>query len=389
MSAAMRARLAVLISGGRRMMSGPLGLALEVTLPGGSRISALPANPETARGYSANVLLDEFAHHADSRKIWTALFPVISAGHKLRVVSTPNGKGNKFYELMSAAGEAGEVWSRHVVDIHRAVREGLPRDVETLRAGLADPDAWAQEYELQWLDEASAWLPYELIAACEHADAGDPGLYGGGHAWLGMDIARRQDLTVIVAVEQVGDVLWLRDICEMRRASFAAQRQALREMVMAYRPLRIAMDQTGMGEAVVEQAQADHGSARVEGVLFTGPVKQHLAALLKERMEDRRLRIPAGEAPLRADLHSLRRVTTPAGNVRFDVDASEASASRSHADRAWALALALYAASTGAEVYDYRPVPRGRDQRRRADRRGDVGTQRLVRATGGWRRGAW
>ncbi len=285
---------------------------------------------------------------------------------------------------MTGGGDTGAVWSRHVVDIHRAVREGLPRDIETLRAGLGDPDAWAQEYELEWLDEASAWLPYDLIDSCEHADAGDPGLYGGGHAWIGMDIARRQDLTVIVAVEQVGDVLWARDRREMRRASFAAQAQALRDMVMAYRPLRIALDQTGMGEAVVEQAQDAHGRLRVDGVLFTGPTKQHLAGLLKERMEDRRLRLPAGDAALRADLHSLRRVTTPAGNVRFDVDASEAAAARSHADRAWALALAVYASSTGAEVYDYRAVPRGRNRRR--DRRGEDRPQRLVRATGGWSR---
>ena len=79
--------------------------ALEVTLPGGSRITALPANPDTARGFSANVFLDEFAFHADSRKIWTALFPVISAGWKLRVVSTPNGKGNKFYDLMTGQSD--------------------------------------------------------------------------------------------------------------------------------------------------------------------------------------------------------------------------------------------------------------------------------------------
>ncbi|WP_460031310.1 terminase large subunit domain-containing protein, partial [Megalodesulfovibrio paquesii] len=40
--------------------------ALEVTLPGGSRITALPANPDTARGFSASCFLDEFAFHQDS-----------------------------------------------------------------------------------------------------------------------------------------------------------------------------------------------------------------------------------------------------------------------------------------------------------------------------------
>ena len=81
--------------------------ALEVTLPGGSRITALPANPETARGYSANVFLDEFARHQKSREIWGALFPVISAGHRIRVTSTPNGKGNKF--LRADVGRRGDL----------------------------------------------------------------------------------------------------------------------------------------------------------------------------------------------------------------------------------------------------------------------------------------
>lgn len=100
--------------------SGERYTMLEAVLPGGSRITALPANPDTARGFAANVFLDEFAFHADSRKIWTALFPVISNGYKLRVTSTPNGKGNKFYELMTDAS-LDTVWSRHVVDIYQAI----------------------------------------------------------------------------------------------------------------------------------------------------------------------------------------------------------------------------------------------------------------------------
>jgi len=130
---------------------------LEVEFAHGSRITALPANPDTARGFSANVFLDEFAFHQNSREIWKALFPVISAGWKLRVTSTPNGKSNKFYEIMTA-DENETPWSRHIVDIHQAVADGLPRNIAELRSGLGDEDAWAQEYELDWLDEALAWL---------------------------------------------------------------------------------------------------------------------------------------------------------------------------------------------------------------------------------------
>ncbi|MBQ1767324.1 MAG: terminase family protein, partial [Aquincola sp.] len=184
--------------------------ALQLIFPNGNKITALPANPDTARGFSANVFLDEFAFHKDSRKIWTALFPVISAGWKLRVTSTPNGKGNKFYDLATASADAG--WSQHVVDIYEAVRQGLPRDVAQMRAALMDDDAWAQEFELQWLDEASAWLSYDLINSVEHDHAGIPEHYTGGPCYVGVDIARRSDNFVIWVDELVGDVLWQREL---------------------------------------------------------------------------------------------------------------------------------------------------------------------------------
>ncbi|MBX9701255.1 MAG: terminase family protein, partial [Acetobacteraceae bacterium] len=320
--------------------------ALEVTLPGDSRITALPANPDTARGFSANVFLDEFAFHKDSHAIWKALFPVISAGWRLRITSTPNGKGNKFYELMTANDV---VWSRHVVDIHRAVADGLPRDIAELRAGLADEDAWAQEYELQWLDEASAWLPYELISSVEDPAAGDPEGHTGGPTFLGVDIGRRRDLFVIAVLEQVGDVLWDRGMVEMQRASFATQDAALDECFRRWRVLRACMDQTGMGEKPVEDAQARHGALRVEGVLMTAPTQLRLATLAKEAFEDRRLRIAAGRPALRGDLHKIRKVVGPTGIPRFVAERD----AQGHADRAWALFLAIAAAATPAVPFEH------------------------------------
>ncbi|HMS05334.1 MAG TPA: terminase family protein [Burkholderiaceae bacterium] len=312
--------------------------ALEVELPSGSKVTALPANPDTARGFSANVLLDEFAFHQDSRAIWKALFPVISKpGLKLRVISTPNGKGNKFYDLMTAKDDG---WSRHVTDIYQAVADGLPRDVEELRRGAGDPDLWAQEFELKWLDEASAWLPFELINACEDARAGDPGLYAGGPCFVGVDVAIRNDLFVIAVLELVGDVLWLRELVVRKRATFAEQDALLDAVMERYRVIRACMDRTGMGEKPVEDAQRRHGALRVEGVLFTAANKLTLATSGKEVFEDRRIRIPEGDPALRADLHKLRKESGPTGTPRFVADSDSAG----HADRTWAIFLAVNAA---------------------------------------------
>jgi len=327
--------------------------ALEIEFPGGSRITALPANPDTARGFSANVLLDEFAFHQDSRAIWKALFPVISKpGLKLRVISTPNGKGNKFYELMTGSDDG---WSRHVTDIYTAVKDGLPRDIEQLKRGAGDADLWAQEFELEWLDEASSWLPFDLIASVEDDHAGKPELYASGPCYVGVDIAARNDLFVIWVDEVVGDVAWCREIVTRKRASFAEQDQLLDDVFRRYKVMRCCMDQTGMGEKPVEDAQRRHGTSRVEGILFTSANKLTLATLGKESFEDRKCRIPAGDAILRADLHKLKKVTGPTGTPRFVAD----SDSTGHADRAWAKFLAASAAKNGDEIIDYHRVKPG------------------------------
>ncbi|MGQ0287131.1 terminase large subunit domain-containing protein [Pasteurellaceae bacterium 22721_9_1] len=312
--------------------------ALEVTFPNGSKITALPANPDTARGFSANVFLDEFAFHQDSREIWKALFPVISAGWKLRVVSTPNGKGNKFYELMTDLQNTE--WSRHKVDIYQAVADGLPRNIEQLRKGLNDEDAWAQEFELKWLDEASSWLSYDLIDGVEHPQAGIPEHYTGNPCFVGMDIAARNDLTVIWVIEQVGDVYWTREIITLKRTALREQLSELERVFAEYHVISAYLDQTGMGEKMVEDAQYTHGKNRVQGMLFNVATKLNMATIGKNAFEDRKIRIPQGDNALREDLHKLKKVMGSTGQPRFIAE----SDSQGHADRTWACFLALTAA---------------------------------------------
>lgn len=328
----------------------------EVHFPGGSRVVALSASPDAARGFGGNLLLDEFAFHADSRRIWGSAFPVAArGGHKIRVISTPNGKGNKFYELMTSADNG---WSKHRVDIHEAVRQGLDVNIEELRSGMADQDAWSQEFELAWLDEASAWLDYDLISACEHSDAGHPQLYAGGACFVGVDIAARNDLFVIWVMELVGDVLWTREIIARKRISFAEQDALLAGVFRRYRVVRCRMDQTGMGEKPVEDARRLHGEDRVEGILFSAAAKLDLATTLKEAMQDRKARIPAGDPVLRADLHSIKSQVGLTGIRRLVADGD----SDGHADRFWAGALAVSAADMGEAEYAYEGVPGSRSR---------------------------
>jgi len=173
---------------------------LETRFPNGSVIYGLPANPDTARGYSGNVTLDEFAFHADADKIYAALYPTITRGYGLEVISTPNGTQGKFHELAKAAGltESGLAtrdsglgihlssghesrvpspeprtarWSAHWCDIYDAVRQGLKIDLKLLRAGCEDESAWQQEFCCQFVSTAENFFPPDLLAACLSAEA--------------------------------------------------------------------------------------------------------------------------------------------------------------------------------------------------------------------------
>jgi phage FluMu gp28-like protein len=323
---------------------------LEIHLPNGSRILALPANPDTARGHSANVVLDEFAFHGDSRKIWAALFPTITKGYKIRVISTPQGRKNKFYELWTGNPR----FSKHEVNIYQAVAGGMRiygDDMELvgpeyLREALDDEEAWAQEYECLFLDEATAWITYELISQAENDKLSDCNPYQGNTVYAGIDIGRIKDITVYWSFEFIGDVYWSLRKVEIKGRRFSDQFNELLAVISEDKPRRICVDYTGLGMQLGEDLQYVLGS-RVELITFRNSVKEDLAVTTKRIFEDRRIRLPV-DRKIREDIHSVKRVVTAAGNSRFDAERTKDG----HADRFWALALALHAGVGGKGVIE-------------------------------------
>lgn len=350
-----------------QFFEGTLMKQLEIRFPNGSVIYGLPANPDTARGYSGNVTLDEFAFHADADKIYTALYPIITRGYGLEVVSTPNGQQGKFYELAKTAGLAdpatametlrtarggktdsqnsAENWSPHWCDIHRAQREGLSVKIGQLRSGL-DDEAWKQEYCCEFLSSGSQWINPELFQSCVSSEtttslppewsdsrrrAAAPGLYAG---W---DIARKRDLSVIWLSELAGEITWTRGVIEMRNTSTPEQLRRARALMPLVR--RMSIDQSGMGLAIAEQLTQEF-PGQAEGVQFTQQTKEALAVYAKRRMEEMRVRIP-DEASIRASFHSVKKTQNLIGQSRFD---TEHDAEFGHADHWWAFCLAEAAA---------------------------------------------
>lgn len=357
----------------------------EIKFANGSRIIAIPANPSTARGYSANIILDEFAYHENPDAIWAAMFPsttnklagtfmdrwrAMLAGEsteirrelKLRLVSTFNGRNNKFYEIFENAKDYG--YSSHRVTIHDAIADGMPLDAEALRKALNDDDIFAQEYECEPIDTSAVLLTYDLLATCETSEAtttADPAFWTDRHQKrliAGFDFGRKRDLSVMWTCEQIGDLLMSRDIEEMKKMSTPAQVRLVRPKVE--RCQRVVVDYTGPGiglgdmlvELFGEWKPSEDKFGKIQLVTIGQKNKVEMFSRLKAEMEQGNVRIPVSRV-IREDLHSMHRVVTANGGLTYRAPHTEDG----HADRATALALCVSGAVDAKLPFAYEPVP--------------------------------
>ncbi len=341
-----------------------------MTFANGRKIIAGTSNPKFFRSKGGDVGLDEVDFHGQQRELFTAAHATaLFWGYKLRFWSSVNGEGTEMAHLAEAIRRGAVRGAMHRVTILDAVEDGIVERIDMRRRRLSDVPAADARRRQEWLDELrstcpdqetwdqeylcirragnSALLGYELLHGCEVANlvlwptAAESGPRGTA-LYAGMDVGRRHDLSVLWVVEQVGDVAWTRMLRIEKNATFAAQEQMVNALLANSSVKRLCIDATGLGMDLSERLQRRWGH-RVEPITFTPAVKADLALPLLRAFQDRAVRIPAAN-DVREDLHSVRKVVTAAGNIRFDAERDEGG----HADRFWALALAHHAGHTAA-----------------------------------------
>lgn len=312
----------------------------EIRFANGSRIIALPANPDTARGYSANLILDEFAIHRDGAEIWRALYPSITnplkRQLKVRVMSTPKGEGNMFHQLWMKDG-----WSKHKTTIYDAIAGGLKLNADELREQCADEDTWRQEFNCEFIDSSRTAFSYEMLAACETEDASlewPHGYEAQGPLYSGIDVGSISDPTVCVTFEKLGQRMHLRERLVVQGVELSLQDQLLDAAIR--RAARVGIDASGIGLDLAQRMRRKHGG-KVVAQVTTAPWKRQAFARLQHRFNDKGIAIPASRE-LREDFHSYE-VSGAGETARYRAPRTEDG----HSDTASATAHAFDVAEAG------------------------------------------
>lgn len=280
--------------------------ALVIEFSNGRKIHALSSNPKGFRSKGGKVVLDEFAFHNNAEELWKAARPCITWGYPLRILSTHNGQNCLYYKFLEQTKKGKLNWSHHKTPIQLAVSEGLVERIYQRKTTLQEQEAWLkneeencfdeytwlQEYCCIAVDESSAFLPYDLISSCELEDILKPLEEIQHEFYVGVDVGRKKDLTVIWVLEKIENIKYTRMVVELAKMPFAQQEEILHNILKHKLFRRDCQDDTGIGMQMAESTQFKFGKYRVEGVTFTNRVKEDLAYNLRTEFENRTVFIP-------------------------------------------------------------------------------------------------
>lgn len=353
-------------------------------LPNGARLISLPARPPRGKA-RMNVYLDEFAHVRDDKLIYAGALPVISKGGRLRIGSSPLGAAGVFWEVFGEKLRPYPGYHRtatpwwHVqafcTDVatarrvaptlttaERVARFGTER-LQAIAANIPDED-FVQEYECGFVDEATAWITWEEIRAAQDGDlAWLPAVCRGSDTsaayaaiaataeaarqrqieptfGAGMDVGRTRNTTelFLVGISTLGSYP-LRLAITLDAVPFddqlAVASAALRSLPIA----KLLIDRNGLGMNLAETL-AKQFPGKAEGVDFTQPSKVLWATDAKMLIQRKKTPLPV-DRDLAYQIHSIKKTVTAAKNLVFDTARNE----KHHADKFWAWALALAAAT--------------------------------------------
>lgn len=361
----------------------------------GTRIIAQGKGPIRGKGSNnvLDVVLDEFAFFGSfAEPVYASAVPVLTrVKHgSLTVISTPLGKLGKFFDIWDGVKKFKSFKRRTVYwwdfsllckDVPRARREAP--DMHTLQRveefgteqllelfNALDLEAFQQEFECAFIDDASSYFSLEMVYKCVMNDEADfdglseqSKLMAQGFQELrgktlgrlagGFDVGRRKDASELVTLDDTDLGKVLRFMSTYKQSDFELQERELDRFVEIARPLRLCIDENGIGMQLAESQKKKHGNI-VEPIAFTNASKEAMAVSLHREFEKgpSGIKIP-NDRDLISQIVAIKREVTSTGAFRYAVEKNE----KHHGDKFWALALANWALTKPkAEVVSHEPI---------------------------------
>jgi len=138
-----------------------------VTFDNDSSIGISTTTSTAARGDTASILCIDEAAFIDVHlleEFWKSVIPIVSSGKKTKIfmVSTPNGVGNKFYEIYSEAEKNTNGWTAERIDWWD-VPDRTDKWKKQMISALGSEESFQQEFGNQFADVNNSAIGASVI----------------------------------------------------------------------------------------------------------------------------------------------------------------------------------------------------------------------------------
>jgi phage FluMu gp28-like protein len=267
----------------------------------------------------------------------------------------PDSLFHQFVQDAQGPNEAG--WAYHHINIDECLEQGLLGQVNMrMRAqgfpewqseevykkflfGGMTPEAIRQEYyHIPSYDVIRVFrenvLVRQQLAGMERLPGQKAGL-----SYVGIDVGRTHDKTVISVLEKIGDKLYTRSMETLTGAEFSTIFDRLAETVNRWCPEKIVVDASTIGLQLSEDCLRRWGEARVVPVTIGGLSKEKVICHTQSLLESDRLYLPKDDsirkqflAISKKDFEGMCRYVLPRG-------------AQGHCDAAMSIMLAAWGVS--------------------------------------------
>jgi hypothetical protein len=225
-----------------------------IDLPGGGLIRVQSGHdPDALRGAGLDLAVLDEAAFLDPDVWHAAIRPALAdrRGEAL-FLSTPNGR-NWFWGLymlgQNAANTQWQSW-RFPTSANPLID---PAEIDAARETLPER-LFKQEYEAEFLaDTGTVFRRVEAVATGHQQEWAIP-----GHRYImGIDLARRVDYTVCIVLDVSTSPIEMAHIDRFNQVDWAIQVDRIKALALRFQIEQILVDQTGVGDPVVEQLQRE------------------------------------------------------------------------------------------------------------------------------------
>ena len=316
-----------------------------IQLNNGSRIIALPNNPQLLRGYTANqVICDEAAFFRDDNLVFfNVLYPMLATTNGILIASsTPWSKDSVFYRMYQ-----NPQFSKHKITCEDVKNSGLIKQcfIDEMRSQIPF-ERFQREFMSEFVEDVDSWLTQSLIINCidSKLELYDFEAMPKGDFHVGVDFGKEQDSSVVVVVEKLESVTKVVHVHRFPlKTNYSSVIGYIKSLQDRWQTINyVYADVTGVGNYIVED-MIRGGIHGVTGITFTIQSKEEMATILREKMRNQEIKIPyvpakrIDDVELTSELNIEKYELLKTGHLRFSHPEG------SHDDVFWSLALAVYA----------------------------------------------